>query len=60
MSSEAWVDRVLPEIAQSSAQGHEIAQLSSARLTSNSDIVSSELTKIAVGRCGNLRGGGRL
>ncbi len=47
MNSDAWVDRVLPEIAQSSAQGREIAQLSSARLTSNSDIVSNEITKIA-------------
>ena len=47
MNSDAWVDRVLPEIAQSSAQGREIAQLSSTRLTSNTDIVSNELTKIA-------------
>ena len=47
MNSEAWVDKVLPEIAQSSAQGREIAQISSARLTSNSDVVSTELTKIA-------------
>ncbi len=47
MTSDAWVDRVLPEITQSSAQGREIAHLSSARLTSNSDIVSNEITKIA-------------
>ncbi|HXR21442.1 MAG TPA: hypothetical protein VN786_02695, partial [Acidimicrobiales bacterium] len=47
MTSDAWVDRVLPEIARSSAQGREIARLSSSRLTSNSDVVSNELTKIA-------------
>src|SRR5271156_6414495 len=47
MNSDAWVDRVLPEILQSNAQGREIAHLSSARLTSNSDIVSGEITEIA-------------
>ena len=36
MNSQAWVDTVLPYIAESTVQGREIAQISSDRLTDGS------------------------
>jgi hypothetical protein len=48
LDSEAWVDRALPEIAQSSAQGREIAEISSTPLDSASPAVAAELSQIAL------------
>src|ERR1700678_4317624 len=48
MSSEAWVDKALPAIAQSGAEGAEIARLSSAPLSGSSQVVARELATIAL------------
>ena len=47
MTSQAWVDRVLPDIGKSSAQGLEIAQISSDKLTATAAVVSKQLSSIA-------------
>lgn len=48
LDSQAWVDKVLPAIAQSSAQGNELAQVSSGTIASGgSTAVASEVTNIA-------------
>jgi hypothetical protein len=47
LGSEAWVDRVLPEIAQSSAQGSEVAAINSGQVPAGPPAVSSELSGIA-------------
>lgn len=47
LNSQAWVDKVLPDIAQSSAQGLEIAQVSTNRLTVGGRTVARELSNIA-------------
>jgi hypothetical protein len=50
LNSQAWVDKVLPEIARSSAQGSEIAQVSSGVVaTGGSAAIADELSKIAGG-----------
>jgi hypothetical protein len=50
LNSQAWVDKVLPEIARSSAQGSEIAQVSSGIVaTGGSSAIADELSKIAGG-----------
>ncbi|HXW81078.1 MAG TPA: hypothetical protein VEJ84_16365, partial [Acidimicrobiales bacterium] len=48
LDSEAWVDRALPDIAQSSAQGQEIAAISSSPLDSASPAVAAELSQISL------------
>jgi hypothetical protein len=48
LDSEAWVDRALPDIAQSSAQGREIAEISSTPLDGASPAVAAELSQIAL------------
>ena len=48
LDSEAWVDKALPDIAQSSAQGLEIAEISSSPLDSASPAVAAELSQIAL------------
>ena len=47
MNSQAWVDKALPEIAASSTQGLEIADLSSQRLTVGAGAVAQQLSGIA-------------
>jgi hypothetical protein len=48
LNSQAWVDKALPEIAQSSAQGSELAQLSSGVVAvGGSPAIASELANIA-------------
>ena len=48
LSSQAWVDKVLPEIAQSSAQGSELAQVSSGVVApGGSSAIANELSGIA-------------
>jgi hypothetical protein len=48
LDSQAWVDKVLPQIALSSAQGSELAQVSSGLVaTGGSSAVAVELSKIA-------------
>ena len=48
LNSQAWVDKVLPQIAQSSAQGSELAQVSSGAVaTGGSSAIASELSSIA-------------
>jgi hypothetical protein len=48
LNSQAWVDKVLPEIAQSSAQGSELAQVSSGEVAAGGSFaIASELSKIA-------------
>ena len=50
LNSQAWVDKVLPEIARSSAQGSEIAQVSSGVVaTGGSAAIADALSKIAGG-----------
>jgi hypothetical protein len=48
LNGQAWVDRVLPEIAQSSAQGSELAQVSSGVVApGGSSAIADELSGIA-------------
>ena len=47
MSSQAWVDRVLPDIAQSNAEGREIALASSGAVTGGVSAVVGDLSKVA-------------
>jgi len=48
LNSQAWVDKVLPQIAQSSAQGSELAQVSSGSVASGgSSAIASEMSDIA-------------
>jgi hypothetical protein len=48
LDSQAWVDKVLPAIAQSSAQGSELAQVSSGAIAAGgSTAVANELSGIA-------------
>ena len=48
LNSQAWVDKVLPAIAQSSAQGSELAQVSSGVVASGgSSAIADELSGIA-------------
>jgi hypothetical protein len=47
MNSQAWVDTVLPYIAESTVQGREIAQISSDRLTEGSGAAAGQLSRIA-------------
>jgi len=49
MDSQAWVDKVLPYIARSSAQGREITLVTSSGLTTGSDGATSQLADIAAG-----------
>jgi hypothetical protein len=48
LNSQTWVDRALPDIAQSSVQGSEIAEISSSPLDSASPAVAAELSQIAL------------
>ncbi len=47
LDSQAWLDRVLPEIAQSTAQGREIALASTAASPSEAQAAAAELAKVA-------------
>ena len=47
LSSQAWVDRVLPDIADSTVQGREIAELSSGPLTVGPEAVAEQLSRVA-------------
>ncbi|HTW11061.1 MAG TPA: hypothetical protein VME46_26410 [Acidimicrobiales bacterium] len=47
LDSEAWVDQVLPDITASSAQGLEIAGISSRKLTLPAGGVAAELSSLA-------------
>jgi hypothetical protein len=56
LDSQAWVDKVLPAIAQSSAQGSELAQVSSGTIASGgSTAVASELSGIAAATASTYR-----
>jgi hypothetical protein len=57
LNSQAWVDKVLPAIAQSSAQGNELAQLSSGAIASGgSTAIANEMTDIAAATASTYRG----
>jgi hypothetical protein len=47
LSGQAWVDRVLPDIADSTVQGREIAELSSGPLTGGPEAVAQQLARVA-------------
>ena len=47
LSNSAWVDQVLPYIVNSTAQGREIAQLSSAALPAGAGAASKQLDTVA-------------
>ena len=55
MSSQAWVDTVLPYIAESTLQGREIAQISSDRLIGGSGETAGQLTRIAAAASSTYR-----
>jgi hypothetical protein len=56
LDSQAWVDKVLPAIAQSSAQGSEIAQVSSGTIAvGGSPAVAGELSGIAAATASTYR-----
>lgn len=49
LSTAAWLDRILPRVTTSSAQGLEIARLSSSRLGQGSASAVTQLSQIATG-----------
>ncbi len=56
LNSQAWVDKVLPQIAQSTAQGSELAQVSSGTVAAGgSSAVAGELSKLAVATAATYR-----
>ncbi len=55
VDNEAWVDKALPAIAQSSAQGFEIAEISSTPLDGASPAVAAQLSQIALAATSTYR-----
>src|ERR1019366_3148956 len=55
ISSQTWVDTVLPDIAESTVQGREIAQISSDRLIGGSAATAGQLTRIAAAAAATYR-----
>ncbi len=55
VDNEAWVDKALPAIAQSSAQGFEIAEISSTPLVGASPAVAAQLSQIALAATSTYR-----
>src|ERR1039457_3927884 len=55
ISSQTWVDTVLPDIAESTVQGREIAQISSDRLIGGSGATAGQLTRIAAAAASTYR-----
>jgi hypothetical protein len=56
INSQAWVDTVLPYIAESTVQGREIAQISSDRLTDGSAAAAGQLSRIAAAAASTYKG----
>jgi DNA-binding NarL/FixJ family response regulator len=55
LSSSAWVDKVLPDIIASTAQGREIAQVASEQLHAGADGASHELNSAAADAASTYR-----
>lgn len=55
LSADQWVDRALPHIADSSAEGLEVAKVSSGRLTDGPAVAVEELSRVASQARGTYR-----
>lgn len=55
LSSDAWVDKVLPYITASTAEGSEIARLSSTTLPAGAEAASHELDSVAADAASTYR-----